>query len=365
MPGIYDSLMRKCINLAKKSQGRVSPNPLTGAIVFDDDFRIISQGRHEKYGENHAERNAILNSKEDVRGKNLIVNLEPCSHYGKTPPCCDLIIKSGIKKVIIGTQDPNPIVNGKGIKKLRDANIEVITGVLEDECMELNEIFFKNQIENKPFVAIKTAMTLDSKIATKTLSSKWITDEVSRREVQKLRNKYDAVLTSSSTVIADNPSMTCRLKNGRNPVRIIFDTELKTDPLSKIYEDNGVKVIILSGKDDNGKYGQNVEIIKCPVKNSLADIGFAVNILYENGIKSILVEAGGFLNNSFVQSGIADKLYCFIAPKLLCDNDGKSFVYGQKRFQIAECNNLNISSLKKLNNDIMIIGNFVKNENYE
>ena len=247
----YEKLMRRCISLAKKSYGRVSPNPLVGAVIFDDDFRIISEGRHEKYGENHAERNAILNSKEEVKGKNIIVNLEPCSHFGKTPPCADLIIKKGIKKVIIGMQDPNPIVSGNGIKKLMEAGIEVVTGISEKECREINEIFIVNQTEKRPFVAIKTATTLDGKIATASGNSKWITDEISRKEVQKLRNIYDAVLTSSQTVKNDNPSLTCRIKNGRNPVRIILDTNLTTLPGSKVYEDNGAKVYIISGKKDN------------------------------------------------------------------------------------------------------------------
>ena len=168
---MYKELMHKCIELAKLSEGNVAPNPLVGAIIFDDNFNIISQGRHEKYGENHAERNAILSYDGDLTGKSIIVNLEPCSHYGKTPPCADLIIEKGIKKVIIGNVDPNPKVDGGGIKKLKEAGVEVITGILEKECYELNEIFMTNQIKKRAFVAIKTATTLDGKIATRTGSS--------------------------------------------------------------------------------------------------------------------------------------------------------------------------------------------------
>ena len=360
----YNLLMKKCIKLAEKGKGKVSPNPLVGCIIFDDNFRIISTGYHQKYGENHAERNAILNSKEDLKGMNLIVNLEPCSHYGKTPPCADLIIEKGIKKVIIGMQDPNPIVSGRGIKKLIASNIEVITGVLEQECKELNKIFIKNQTENKPFITIKTASTLDGKMATTVGTSKWITDEVSRKEVQKLRNEYDGILTSAKTVITDNPSMTCRIKNGVNPVRIIADRYLKTTPDLKIFEDNKTRVIIVTDENlyqkNQKKFPEYVEIITCPIKNNYLDINIMCDLLYKKGISSILIEAGGQLNNAFIQSNAADELILFLAPKILADKDGINFVYGEKRNLISECNNLIIKSTKKLKNDIMILGSFIK-----
>lgn len=359
----YKKLMKRCIKLAKKSEGHVSPNPLVGAVIFDDDFRIISEGRHEKYGENHAERNAILSAKEDLNGKSIIVNLEPCSHYGKTPPCADLIIEKGIKKVIIGMVDPNPKVAGNGIKKLQNAGIEVIVGVLEEECRQLNEIFIKNQEKKTPFITIKTATTLDGKIATSTGSSKWITDEVSRFEVQKLRNKYDAILTSSETVIKDNPSMTCRMKNGRNPIRIVLDTNLRTSPESKIYNNDGINVIIITGENveenEIKKYSSNVHIIKCKTKNGHVNLRQAVNLLFDQKIMSIMIEAGGTLNNAFIQEKLADNLIQFIAPKILSDAKGLEFSSGCKREKISECNNLIITSTKHLKNDIMINSKFL------
>ncbi len=363
MQNQYKKLMKKCISLAKKSEGRVSPNPLVGAVIFDDDFRIISQGRHEKYGENHAERNAILSAKEDLRGKSIIVNLEPCSHFGKTPPCADLIIEKGLKRVIIGMSDPNPIVSGRGIKKLKEAGIEVIEGILEKECKELNEIFLKNQLEKKPFIAIKTATTLDGKIATASGSSKWITDEYSRNEVQKLRNKYDAILTSSATVIKDNPSLTCRMKNGRNPVRIILDTNLNTPSGSKVYENNA-EIIILTGEHvaDSRikKHKTCAKYIKCPVKNGHIDLNKAVDLIYQQGIMSILTESGGILNNAFIQENLADRLIQFVAPKILSDKTGKNFSEGCTRSDISECNNLIITSTKQLKHDIIINSIFIK-----
>ena len=357
----YKRLMRRCIKLAKKGEGRVSPNPLVGAVIFDDDFNIISEGYHQKYGENHAERNAILKTNLDLKGKSIIVNLEPCSHYGKTPPCADLIIEKGIKKVIIGMLDPNPIVCGNGVKKLKEAGIEVIVGILERECRELNKFFLKDFLEKKPYITIKTATTLDGKIATKTGSSKWITDEASRLEVQKLRNRYDAILTSSKTVIKDNPSLTCRIKNGRNPVRIILDTNLTTPVDSKVYIDNA-KIIVVTGENISDekikKYSENIKFIKCKLKNGHIDLNIAVKLIYQEGIKSILVESGSILNKAFVEENLADNLIQFIAPKILGDKEGVSFIEGFERFKISECNNLNITSTKRLKNDIMLIGDF-------
>ena len=358
----YKRLMKRCISLAKKGMGRVSPNPLVGAIIFDDDFRIISEGYHQYYGGNHAERNAVLSAGEDLKGKSIIVNLEPCSHYGKTPPCADLIIEKGIKRVIAGLIDPNPKVAGKGIEKLKNAGIEVITGVCEEECLQLNKIFIKNQIKKVPYITIKTATTMDGKIASSSYNSKWITDEVSRNEVQKLRNQYDAVLTGSSTVIKDNPSLTCRLKNTRNPVRIILDTRLTVPFCSKVYNDDGTRVIVLTGENTPSNKikacPKNIEIVKCPLKDNKINLNEAVKILYDMGIKSILAEAGAQVNKSIIEEKLADELIQFIAPKILGDKSAVSFVEGFRRNKIAECNNLNIVSTKVLKNDIMIVSRF-------
>lgn len=366
MKNQYERLMRRCLNLAKKGEGKVSPNPLVGCVIFDDDYRIISEGYHIGYGKNHAEREAILNAKEDLKGKSLIVNLEPCSHYGKTPPCADLIIEKGIKRVITGMIDPNPVVKGKGIKKLKAAGIEVITGVLEDECLELNK-FFINDIKNKrPYITIKTATTLDGKIAAKTYKSKWITDEASRKEAHKLRNRYDAILTSSSTVIKDNPSLTCRIKNGRNPIRIIVDTNLNTPSYSNVYNKDGTKVIVLISENIKDEriinYPENIQFIKCRIKGNHIDLKSALEKIYNTGIKSILIEAGGKLNKAFIEENLADNLIQFIAPKILGDKNGINFVYGYNRNEISECNNLIFRSTKKLKNDIILVSDFVKHE---
>ena len=230
----YESYMKKCIELAKNGEGQTSPNPMVGCVVLDKNGNEISNGYHHKYGENHAERDALLklNNGEEKDGT-LIVNLEPCSHHGKTPPCADLVIERGLKRVVIGMQDVNPIVAGNGIRKLKKAGIEVIENILENECRTLNEVFIKNMTQNKTFIAIKTATTLDGKTATSNGSSKWITSEQAREEVKRIRNRYDAIMTSSSTILADNPTMSHRKK-------IILDRNLKTNLEAPIYKNGEI-----------------------------------------------------------------------------------------------------------------------------
>ena len=354
----YEKYMKKCLSLARRGEGFVSPNPLVGAVVLDKNGNIAGLGWHKKCGEAHAEVNAIADAKNkgiNIKGGTIFVNLEPCSHYGKTPPCADLIIKEGLKKVVAGTIDPNPRVDGGGIKKLQKAGIDVVTGVLEQECKKINEVFFKNQTEKLPFVAIKTATTMDGKTATKTGSSKWITSQNARAQVQKLRNKYDAILTGSGTVLADNPSLTCRKRGGRNPVRIIVDSNLKTPVDSMVYQNDGTKIYIAALKTAKIKdYGTNAEIIFCPEKSGKIDLPFLLKELYKKGICSILVEAGGILNGVFLKQKLVDKIYHFIAPKILGDNEAKSFVEGFSAINIDDSTQLKIESVKKFNPDILI-----------
>lgn len=325
----YFQYMYKCIELAKQAQGDTSPNPLVGCVILNEQGDIISTGYHKKYGENHAERDALLKL-DNATNCTLIVNLEPCSHFGKTPPCTDLIIEKGIKKVVYGMKDPNPIVSGNGLSKLKNAGIEVIGPVLEDECKKLNEIFIKNHTKKQTFVAIKTATTIDGKIATHSNDSKWITSEKARVEVRNIRKRYDAILTSSSTILADNPTMEHKKK-------VILDRKLKTDKNSNIYKQGEIYVF----SEEN-----------TPVKDDKLDVEFILNKLYEQGIMSVLVEAGGNLNGSFLP--YADKIYHFIAPKILGDNSGKSCFNGNKINKIADCKNLQFESFEIFEPDILI-----------
>ena len=338
----YDKLMQKCIDLAKQGEGQTSPNPLVGCVILDKNGSEISTGYHHRYGDNHAERDALLkllNGEE--KGGTLIVNLEPCSHYGKTPPCADLIIERGIKRVVIGMRDVNPIVAGNGIKKLKNAEIEVVENVLEDECKILNETFIKNMTKNEVFVALKTATTLDGKIATQNGSSKWITSDKAREEVKKIRNRYDAILTTSSTILADNPTMAHRKK-------IILDRKLKTNLEAPIYKEG--EIYLFNATLDMFEGGIN--FIKTPVINEKLDIEFILKKAFDLGIKSILVESGGHLNGEMLK--YTDKIYHFIAPKITGDNNSLSCFDFRHIENINESYKFKITQTEMFDPDILL-----------
>lgn len=338
----YDKYMKKCIELAKGGEGQTSPNPLVGCVVLDKDGNEISTGFHHKYGENHAERDALLKlTKGEEKGGTLIVNLEPCSHHGKTPPCADLIIERGLKRVVIGMQDVNPIVAGNGIKRLKDAGIEVVEHVLEDECKILNEVFIKNMTQKKVFIAIKTATTLDGKIATQNGSSKWITSEKAREEVKVIRNRYDAIMTSSATILADNPTMLHRKK-------IILDRKLRTNLEAPIYKNGEIYLF----NDSLDMFEGGVNFIKTPVHDNKLDLEFIFNKAYELGIKSVLVESGGHLAGSVLK--YADKIYHFIAPKITGDNSSLSCFDFQQIDDINKSLNFKFLDIKSFEPDILV-----------
>lgn len=356
----YEKHMKKCLKLAIKADGKTSPNPMVGCVVLDKNGKEIAKGYHKKYGAPHAEAEALNKlTDEQAKGSTVIVNLEPCSHFGKTPPCADLIIKKGVKRVVIAMRDPNPLVSGEGIQKCKNAGIEVVEGILQDEAIKLNEVFIKNMGVNEVFVAIKTATTLDGKIATKTGSSKWITSEKARSEVQKIRNRYDAILTTSFTVIKDNPGMTCSLKNGKNPIKIILDRELKTDFNSKIYQTSGEKIYIVVDNDiDKAKLAlipTCVAVIKCPAYNYKLDLKHLFKELYKIGVRSVLVEAGGKLNGELVSLDLVDKIYQFIAPKILGDESGVNAFEGRDIKEISNALNFKFEGITDYSPDILII----------
>ena len=337
--------MKKCFELALKGEGSTSPNPMVGCVVLDKNNNIVSEGFHKKCGENHAERDALLKIKpENCEGGTLVVNLEPCSHYGKTPPCADLIIEYGIKKVVVGMRDINPIVAGNGIKKLKNAGIDVVEGVLEEEARRLNEVFITNMTEHRTFVALKTAATLDGKIATRTGDSKWITSDAARQEVKNIRRRYDAILTSSSTIIADNPTM--QHKN-----KIILDRTLKTDfKNANIYKSGNIYVF--HDKTLTAPKISGIEFIPTPVNKEKLDIEFILKKAYDLGIMSVLCECGGVLNGSLID--YTDKVYHFIAPKILSDNTGKSAFDGKNIEFIKDTANFLFSEIKTFEPDIML-----------
>lgn len=338
----YENYMKKCIELAKNGEGQTSPNPMVGCVVLDKNENEISTGYHHKYGDNHAERDALLKLHNgEEKGGTLIVNLEPCSHHGKTPPCADLIIERGLKKVVIGMQDVNPIVAGNGINKLQKAGIEVISGIMEEECKKLNEIFIKNMTQNKCFIAIKTATTLDGKIATSNGSSKWITSLTAREKVKEIRNCYDAIMTTSSTILADNPTMLHRKK-------IILDRRLKTNLEAPIYKNGEIYLF----NETLDMFEGGVNFIKTPVKTNKLDLEFVFERAYELGIKSILIESGGILNGSALK--YTDKIYHFIAPKITGDNSSLSCFNFQKINDINNSLNFKIETIEHFEPDILL-----------
>lgn len=343
---IYEKLMQKCINLAKRAQGKNMPNPFVGAIIYDEEQnKIISFGYHKKYGQAHAEVNAIKNAKGNTKGKTILVNLEPCSHWGKTPPCADLIIKSGLKKCIIATLDPNKKATG-GAKILKDAGLEVIEGVLENKARELNKVFFKNITQNKPYVMLKSATTLDGKIALKNGKSKWITNEKARGEVQKLRYNYQAIMSASGTILADNPKLNVRLKNKKSPIRIIFDPNNKI-PLNYNVFNNDTKVILINNS-------------KLELPSHIEQMKFSGNFdelfknLYKKGIYSIMIEAGCGFNSELLRAGEIDEINQFIAPKIF--GGGLNFVDNLIFDEISDCINLKDIKIKQIDDNFLING---------
>lgn len=338
--------MLKCIDLASQANGENMPNPYVGAIVYDEiENKIISTGYHKKYGEAHAEVNAINNANGNTKNKTIIVNLEPCSHFGKTPPCADLIIKSGFKKAIVAINDPNPRVMGNGIKKLEQAGIEVILGICEKEARELNKIFLKNITTKKPYTMLKTATSLDGKIALENGKSKWITNEKSRLEVQLLRSKYQAIMSASGTILKDNPQLNVRLENKKSPIRIIFDPNSKI-PLNYKVFNNDVNVILINNS-------------KLQLPKHIKQIHFdnydkLFKDLYDLGIYSIMIEAGSGFNSELIRANEIDEISHFIAPKIF--GGGLSFIQNMNFNEIAETIQLKDVNFKQIEDNILING---------
>lgn len=326
-----EDYMSVALEEAKKGMGFTNPNPMVGAVIVKDG-KIISKDHHRRYGEFHAERNAILKCTEDMAGAEIYVTLEPCCHYGKTPPCTQAIIDSGIKKVYMGSDDPNPLVAGKGAEILRSHGIEVETGILKEDCDKLNRVFFHYITHKTPYVVMKYAMTADGKIASISGKSKWISNEQSRHDVQKSRLKYTGIMVGINTVLKDDPMLTCRLENGRNPIRIICDSHLKT-PLDsnivKTAKDVPTIIACLENAENTQAYEQmRIKIIQTPSDKGHVDLIYLMKKLGEEKIDSILLEGGGELNFSALQSGIVNRIQAYISPKILGGKSAPSPVGG-------------------------------------
>jgi len=332
MPFTQDEkYMKECFKLALKGKNKTIPNPLVGCVVLDKGGNIVSKGYHHKFGGNHAERDALLKLKNnEAKGGTLYVNLEPCSHYGKTPPCTDLIIEKGLKRVVIGMKDVNPKVNG--ILQLENAGIQVVTGVLEEEAIFLNRVFIKNMTKKLPYVVLKTATTIDGKIAAENGDSKWITSEESRKVVYEMRKNFDCLMTSSNTVIADNPAMEHKQK-------CILDKESRVPKSAKIFKQGSVYVATK---------------LNTPLKDGQLDIKAVLKELYKKGVYTVFIECGGTLAGSVIKEGLADEIYHFIAPKILNDNKGLSCFNGDTVNKISKTKRLKRYSVIPVGEDLLI-----------
>jgi len=358
--GFDRKIMLHTLRLAKKGRGFTAPNPMVGATIVKDG-KIIGEGWHEVFGGPHAEINAIRKARESVKDATLYVSLEPCSYHGKTPACSLEIIKQGFKKVFVATPDPNPLVAGRGVEMLRHAGIEVETGLLETEARQLNERFFKFIQTQIPFTAVKTAASLDGKIATSTGDSKWITNELSRKFVHQLRNDYMAVMVGINTVLKDKPLLTCRIgqKKMKQPIRIIVDSQLKTPENAPVLDTRVAPTwIATTARSDKQKRAflkqKGIELILCPERDGHVDMVFLMAEIGKRGIDSVLVEGGGTLNFSLFQQQLADKVYAFIAPKIIGGKEAITSVEGAGFAQIAQAPELKRISYKRFGNDVLI-----------
>lgn len=355
--------MHRTIELAKLGWGKTRPNPLVGAVIVKDD-KIISEGYHHHYGGDHAEVDALKKICFDAEGATIYVNLEPCSHHGKTPPCVDAIIRSKIKRVVVGTLDPNPKVAGRGISILRDKGIEVTVGILEPEAIELNEVFIKYITTGTPFCILKTAMTLDGKLATANGDSKWITNEESRSYVHKLRDRFAGIMVGAATVIQDNPVLNTRIpgKEANQPTRIIVDSSCRI-PIDSIVIQTAkaqATLIATTEKADKAKIqlleekGARVLVLpavegKVPLRLLMAELG-------KMEIDSVLLEGGGSLNFSALKEGVVDKVMTFIAPKIIGGRDAITPVEGAGIRSIKDALLLSNIKVTKFDDDILIEG---------
>ncbi len=359
-----EEMMGYAIELAEKGVGAVNPNPLVGAVVVKNG-RIIGSGYHKRYGELHAERNALKNCVESPEGAEIYVTLEPCCHHGKTPPCTDAIIENGISKVYVGAMDKNPLVAGKGVEILRSHGIEVVTGVLKEKCYKQNEVFFHFIETGRPFVVMKYAMTLDGKIATVSGESKWITGEKARERVHQDRNRYKGIMVGVGTVMADNPMLNCRIKGGRNPIRIICDSSLRTPLDCNIVESaNEIETIIATGnvvKEFQRPYiEKGVRIIEVRLKSNKLDLDDLMAKLGELKIDSVLLEGGSELNFSALESGIVNKVQCYIGTKIFGGVEAKTPVGGRGFEKVLDCVKIKNQRVTKIGDDILIESEVVK-----
>jgi len=353
--------MRRAMELAERGVGFTNPNPMVGAVIVKGG-KVVGEGWHERCGEWHAERNAFKNCTVSAKGATMYVTLEPCCHYGKTPPCTEAIIEHGIARVVVGMEDPNPLVAGKGIALLREAGIEVVCGVEEEALREQNRVFLKYISTKLPWVAMKTAMTLDGKIATRTGDSKWITGAEARAYVHELRHRFMAIVVGIGTAVADDPLLNCRIEGHgvRQPIRVVVDSNARLSLDSQLVKTVGEYRTIVAhtrfAPEERVKALREtgVEMLLCKEKEGLVDVRNLLELLGQSGIDSILLEGGGSLNYTFLTEGLADELYAFIAPKIVGGMNAKTPVEGAGMERMADAINLELKNVLNIGDDVLL-----------
>lgn len=359
-----EQFMKRAIELAKQGAGWTAPNPLVGAVVVKNG-RVIGEGYHRKYGELHAERNALAACSEDPAGATLYVTLEPCCHYGKTPPCTEIIIEKKIAKVVIGSRDPNPKVAGKGARILREHGIEVVEDYMREACDALNPVFFHYITTKTPYVVLKFAMTLDGKIATRTGASKWITGEAARNHVHQLRGRYAGILAGIGTVLADDPMLNCRIDGAHQPLRIILDSHLRIPMGSRLVRSAKEYPLLIVCNESNRDREEGASRIQkleeagtkvwtLPEKNGHPDLNVLMQRLGEEKIDSVLIEGGGTVNEAALKAHIVHHVYAYIAPKIFGGEDAKTPVEGSGIRLPQECAQLRLAKITVLLNDMLL-----------
>jgi len=349
--------MKRALRLAEKGRGRTSPNPMVGAVLVKNG-NVVGEGYHAKAGEAHAEIVALQKARQEARGAVLYLNLEPCTHYGKTPPCAPQVIQSSVKRVVIGMEDPNPLIKGRGVEALRKAGLNVEVGILERECRRLNEAFCKYILKKEPFVILKVAATSDGKIATRNGDSKWISGEASRHLVHQLRDQVDGVLVGIGTVLKDNPKLTARIVKGRDPYRVVLDSQLKTPDGAEVIRTSPSKTIIASTekapKDKIEKLEKKgAQVLLFDTKEGKINLKSCLSKLGEIGIMSLMVEGGGRVNGSFLDEGLVDKLLLFLSPKIIGDPKALGIFGGKGVSNIQEAIALKEMKTRRVGKDIL------------
>ncbi|AIY04175.1 5-amino-6-(5-phosphoribosylamino)uracil reductase [Planococcus sp. PAMC 21323] len=355
----HDFYMDLALTNAKTLKGQTDPNPLVGSVIVNDN-RIVGIGTHLKAGEPHAEIHAIRMAGAMSRGATIYVTLEPCSHFGRTGPCAQAIIDAGIEKVVIATLDPNPIVAGNGVRMLKEAGIEVIVGVREEESQQMNEVFNKFIVSKTPFVTLKAASTLDGKIATHSLDSKWITAEEARLDVHLMRSQNMAILVGVGTVIEDDPELTARISNGRNPIRIVLDSTLRIPLVSKLVTDGIVDTWIFTSKNYDTDKRQALEKLGVSIfetsHDTQVDVLDVVRTLGEKGISSLFIEGGGTINAAFLENDLIDKVVFYFAPKIVGGKMAPTFIEGTGVEWMKDAIDLRDGEFSKVGKDFKFTG---------